>query len=287
MEKIAVDPRTLYVVATPIGNLSDLTDRAKNILSGVDFILCEDTRHSAPMLEHFNIRNKLISYFAHNEAMRTGQFLPRLIDGESAAIISDAGTPGISDPGARIVDACLNAGIRVCPVPGPCAAVCAVAASGFYAFPGFEFIAFFPRKSSERQSLFQNFEHQQKLLVGYESPQRIVELLSDLEAVLGAERRVCLARELTKKFETLCRGTVADDRKKLEESPVKGEICLVVEGSLPDESNDDNAFTPEAQKLADCLISRNLSAKDIRDIVAEFCNVRPKLVYQYVLSKRS
>lgn len=287
MEKFAVEPRTLYVVATPIGNLSDLTDRAKNILSGVDFILCEDTRHSAPMLEHFNIRNKLISYFAHNEATRTEQFLPRLIDGESAAIISDAGTPGISDPGARIVDACLHAGIRVCPVPGPCAAVCAVAASGFYEFPGFEFITFFPRKSSERQSLFQSFDHQQKLLVGYESPQRIVELLSDLEAVLGAERRICLARELTKKFETICRGTVAEVREKLEASPVKGEICLVVEGSLPDESDDDHTLAPEAQKLADCLISRNLSAKDIRDIVAEFCNVRAKLVYQYVLSKRS
>ena len=132
MEQQGAEKQTLYVVATPIGNIGDMSSRALEILRTVDFILCEDTRHSGLLLERFGIKNKLVSYFAHNEALRVDQILPRLCNGESAAVISDAGTPGISDPGARIVDACHAAGIRVSPIPGPSAVASAISAAGFY-----------------------------------------------------------------------------------------------------------------------------------------------------------
>lgn len=277
----------LYVVATPIGNLADISDRALKILRSVDFILCEDTRHSAILLERFAIRQQLLSYFAHNEALRTEQILPRLLNGESAAVISDAGSPGISDPGARIVDACLNANIRVSPIPGPSAVVSAVSAAGFYEFTKFHFVAFFPRKSSEKRALFEFHIHQPALLVGYESPQRILDTLNDLRAVSGDNQRVCLCRELTKKFETIKRASVAEMIDFLTDNPPKGEICLVIEGTISEESSPNDALPDEAQKLARLLLQKNLSARDIRDIVADFCNVRPKTVYQFVLDQNA
>ena len=287
MDKKQTEGRTIYVTATPIGNLGDMTQRSLEILRDVDFVLCEDTRRSGLLLEHFGIRKKLVSYFAHNEAVRTDQFLPRLLDGESAAIITDAGTPGISDPGARIVDACLEAGIRVCPVPGASAVVSAVSAAGFYQYTSFEFVAFFPRKPSERIALFKSFADRKTLLVGYESPQRIESLLADLESVVGAQRRICMCRELTKKFETIQRTTIGQLRSALAESPVKGEICLVIEGAEDVETEDENTLPESAQKLAELLISHHMSAKDVRDIVSEYCGVRPKAVYRFVLEQNT
>ncbi len=282
-EKSVVMPGTLYLIATPIGNLSDMSQRAIDILEQVDFILCEDTRHSSILLEHYGIHKKLASYFAHNEALRTDQFLPDLMAGQSAALITDAGTPGISDPGSRLVDACHAANITVCPVPGACAVATAVSASGFYEFAGFEFVAFFPRKSSERQDLFTRFAECNRLLVGYESPQRIVSLLDDLIAVLGPNRRVCLCRELTKKFETITRTTAQDLRDQLSSSPCKGELCLVIEGSLPKDC-DQTQITEDAARLIDLLRKRDMSAKDIRDIVSAYTGLQARSVYQYVLS---
>lgn len=282
-ERSAVLPGTLYLIATPIGNLSDISQRAIDILEQVDFILCEDTRHSGILLDHYGIHKRVVSYFAHNEALRTDQFLPDLQGGQSAALITDAGTPGISDPGSRLVDACHEAGITVCPVPGACAAATAVSAGGFYEFTGFEFVAFFPRKSSERQDLFKLFAHCNRLLVGYESPQRIVSLLDDLIAVLGPERRVCLCRELTKKFETITRTTAQRLRDMLTETPCKGELCLVIEGSLAEEA-DAREITEDAMRLIDLLRARGMSAKDIRDIVSAYTGIQARAIYQYVLS---
>ena len=282
-EHTAITPGTLYLIATPIGNLSDISQRAIDILAQVDFILCEDTRHSSILLEHYGIHKKLTSYFAHNEALRTDQFLPDLQAGQSAALITDAGTPGISDPGSRLVDACHEAGITVCPIPGACAVVTAVSASGFYEYTGFEFVAFFPRKSSERQELFTAFAGCSKLLVGYESPQRIVSLLDDLIGVLGADRRVCLCRELTKKFETITRTTAGELREMLLASPCKGELCLVIEGCLP-KDEDPAEISADAIRLIDLLRARGLSARDIRDVVSAYTGLQARAIYQYVLS---
>ena len=281
-----IDPRTLYIVATPIGNLGDMSQRALDVLGQVDFILCEDTRHSGILLEHFGIRKRVVSYFAHNEALRTDQFLPKLLDGESAALITDAGTPGISDPGSRLVDACLEAGVRVCPVPGACAVPTAVSACGFYQFTGFEFVAFFPRKSSDRREMFEHFAHRSTLLVGYESPQRIASLLEDLIAVTGPERRVCLCRELTKKFESIERTTAGALLEKYREEQPKGEMCLIIEGEVCTETENEG-LSEDAKRLIQLLKDRGMSARDIRDVVSEYCGVRAKDVYQAVIGAQS
>ncbi len=284
MQEQAAEKRTLYVVATPIGNISDISSRALDILRSVDFILCEDTRHSGILLGRYAIKNKLVSYFAHNEALRVDQIVPRLDSGASAAVISDAGSPGISDPGARIVDACHDAGIRVCPIPGPSAVVAAISAAGFYECPQFEFVAFFPRKMQEKRILFESTTKLPRVLVGYESPQRIVETLRDLAAVAGPQKRVCLCRELTKKFETVMRATVAEVIEYYSVNVPKGEICLAIEGAKSAEnSNSGDVLSPEAEKLAMLLIGAGVGARTIRDIVAQYCGARPKSVYQFVL----
>lgn len=286
MEQQGAEKQTLYVVATPIGNIGDMSSRALEILRTVDFILCEDTRHSGLLLERFGIKNKLVSYFAHNEALRVDQILPRLCNGESAAVISDAGTPGISDPGARIVDACHAAGIRVSPIPGPSAVASAISAAGFYQCPQFEFVTFFPRKTQDRRELFESTTKLPRVLVGYESPQRIVETLGDLAAVAGPQKRICLCRELTKKFETVMRSTVGDAIEFLTANPPKGEICLVIEGvDAEQNAKPTDELSPEAQKLAQLLIDAGLGARSIRDIVSQYCGARPKSVYQYVIAQ--
>lgn len=284
MQEQAAEKRTLYVVATPIGNISDISSRALGILRSADFILCEDTRHSGLLLDRYGIKSKLVSYFAHNEALRVDQIVPLLDAGASAAVISDAGSPGISDPGARIVDACHEAGIRVSPIPGASAVVAAISAAGFYECPQFEFVAFFPRKNQEKRSLFESTLKLPRVLVGYESPQRIVETLRDLAAVAGSQKRVCLCRELTKKFETVMRATVGEIIEYYTANTPKGEICLVIEGvKNAENSKPDDALSPEAEKLAALLIGAGLGARTIRDIVAQYCGARPKSVYRYVL----
>ena len=281
-DSFTVEPGTLYLVATPIGNLGDMTQRALDVLSGVDFILCEDTRHSGILLDRFGVKGQVYSYFAHNEAERTDRFVPRLAAGESAALITDAGTPGISDPGSRIVDACHEAGIRVCPVPGACACANAVAASGFYEFTAFAFVAFFPRKSQERRDLFASLGHRDQVLVGYESPQRIASLLEDLVAELGPSRRVCLCREMTKKFETIRRTTAGALLEEMRAEEPRGEICLVIEGEKEVRRE---GLSDDAVRLIGILQKRGVSARDIRDIVSEYTGARAKDVYQFVIER--
>lgn len=282
-ESKSVEPSTLYIVATPIGNLGDISARALEILGSVDFILCEDTRRSSILLDHFGIHKRVASYFAHNEALRTDQFLPKLLDGESAALITDAGTPGVSDPGSRLVDACLDAGIRVCPVPGACAVPAAVSACGFYQFTAFEFVAFFPRKPQERRALFQKLANRDALLIGYESPQRIASLLDDLIAVVGPQRRVCLCRELTKKFETIERTTAGELQTRLNEQPCRGELCLVIEGIVQQEKSAE--LSPDDIRLIEILQKHDVSARDIRDIVSEYTGAKSRDIYQFIIGK--
>lgn len=282
MSEQTVSGATLYVVATPIGNLEDISSRALHILSNVDFILCEDTRHSSILLDRYQIRKKLVSYFAHNEALRTDQFLPQLQAGQSAAVITDAGTPGISDPGSRIADACHEAGLRVCPVPGPSAVVTALSAAGFYKTPSFRFMTFFPRKQSERYEIFERQKTDPDVLVGYESPQRVTSLFEDAVAILGADWRVCLCRELTKKFEEITRATTGELLARLRNEPCRGELCILFEGGKPPEKTTD-ALGKDAERMIALLKTKGLSARDIRDVVAQYFNLKPKLVYRYLL----
>jgi len=219
-------PGTLYLVATPIGNLEDITLRALRVLKECDVVAAEDTRHSGQLLKHFGISKPLLSYFQFNEAKRSEEILERLRRGEKVALVTDAGTPGISDPGERVVSATLAAGLRVESVPGPCALVAALTSSGL---PGdeFHFIGFLPHKSNQRRRRLEALGSVPGTLILYESPYRIVKLLEEL-VDLYPERRVVLARELTKKFEELRAGRPGELLGEAQKRSIKGEFVVLL-----------------------------------------------------------
>jgi 16S rRNA (cytidine1402-2'-O)-methyltransferase len=220
-------PGTLYLVATPIGNLEDITARAARILREADVIACEDTRQSRKLLDHLGISKPMVSYHEHNEAARAAELVGRLEGGASVALVSDAGTPLVSDPGYRLVSAAIAAGISVVPLPGPSAALGALAASGLPT-DSFRFCGFLPPKTVARRKVLESLRGEDCTLIFYETPHRILEALEDVEAVLGT-RPVVVARELTKIHEEFLRGTAAEIRGTLAERPsVKGEITLLV-----------------------------------------------------------
>jgi len=221
-------PSTLYLVATPIGNLEDITLRALRTLKECDVIAAEDTRHTGRLLKHFEISKPLISYFQFNEAKRSEQIIERLRRGEKVALVTDAGTPGISDPGERVVKAVIAAGLRVESVPGPCALVAALTASGL-STDEFHFIGFLPHKSGQRRTQLEHLKTVPGTLVLYESPYRIEKLLIELKEFFP-DRRIVLARELTKKFEELLRGTPAELITQIGTRTLKGEFVVVAEG---------------------------------------------------------
>ena len=220
-------PGTLYIVATPIGNLEDITLRAVRVLRECDLIACEDTRHSRKLLEHFGISKPLFSYHEHNEAQRAAELVQRMQSGENAALVTDAGTPLVSDPGYRLVRAAIDAGIAVVPVPGVSAAVGALSAAGLPT-DAFRFCGFLPAKSSQRRAVLEELKTETGTLIFYETPHRILSALEDVEAMLG-ERPVVVARELTKLHEEFLRGTAQEIREKLAARPaVKGEFTLLI-----------------------------------------------------------
>ncbi len=223
-----IQPGRLYLVATPIGNLGDITARAAVVLGGVDTVACEDTRHSGMLLQHMGIRKPLLSLHEHNEAARSAQLISELQCGRSAAYISDAGMPGISDPGQRLVNACRRAGVPVEVLPGPSAVITALIGSGFPA-DAFFFGGFLPVKSGQRERALARALEREETSVFFESPHRLDGTLTML-ARLGPERPVCVARELTKKFEEYRRGTTAEVSAHYTKHPAKGEICLVIGG---------------------------------------------------------
>lgn len=229
---MSAEPGHLYLIATPIGNLRDITLRARDTLASVDVIACEDTRHSAVLLQHLEIRKPLVSLHEHNEAMRTAQFVNDLRDGKSIAYISDAGMPGVSDPGSRLVAACRLAELPVEILPGPSAVLTALVGSGFPA-DAFYFGGFLPVKSGQRQRALTAALEADETSVFFESPHRLpstLELLSSLEP----GRLICVARELTKKFEEYRRGPAAEVAAHYTAHPAKGEICLLIAGqALP------------------------------------------------------
>jgi 16S rRNA (cytidine1402-2'-O)-methyltransferase len=235
---------TLYLVATPIGNLEDITLRALRTLRECDVIAAEDTRRTGQLLKHFEISKPMVSYFAFNEAKRSEEILNRLKRGERVALVTDAGTPGISDPGERVVRAAVAAGLRVEAVPGPCALVAALTASGL-ATDEFHFIGFLPHKSGQRRKQLEALKTFAGTLALYESPYRIDKLLGELNEVFPT-RRVVLARELTKKFEEFLRGTPAELLALVAKRSLKGEFVVLVSGAeeSPADDADDSDEIP-------------------------------------------
>ncbi len=227
-------PGVLYIVSTPIGNLEDITLRALRILREARLIACEDTRQTRKLLDHFGIAKPTVSYHEHNEASRAAELVERLLSGESIALVSDAGTPLISDPGYRVVFASIAAGITVTPIPGPSAALAALAASGL-ATDSFRFCGFLPPKTSQRRKLLEELKHETCTLIFYEAPRRILDALDDIAAVLGP-REVVIARELTKLHEEFLRGPAPEVRASLAARPaIRGEITLLIgKGEIPE-----------------------------------------------------
>ena len=221
-------PGTLYLVATPIGNLEDITLRALRVLRECDVVAAEDTRRSGQLLKHFGISKPLLSYFRFNEAKRSEEIIERLRRGEKVALVTDAGSPGISDPGERVVKAAIAAGFRVEAVPGACALVAGLTSSGLPSGE-FHFIGFLPHKSGQRRNQLELLKAVPGTLVFYESPYRIEKLLGELNEVFH-EREVVLARELTKKFEEFLRGTPKELLGVAQKRSLKGEFVVIVAG---------------------------------------------------------
>ena len=227
-------PGTLYLVATPIGNLEDITLRALRTLRECDVVAAEDTRRTGLLLKHFGISKPMLSYFQFNEARRSEEIIERLKRAEKVALVTDAGSPGISDPGERVVKAAIAAGLRVESVPGPSALVAALTAGGL-ATDEFHFIGFLPHKSGQRRRKLDELRHFEGTLALYESPYRVGKLLAELNEVFP-ERRVVLARELTKKFEEYLRGKPSELLEALKQRSLKGEFVVLIEGWAGDAS---------------------------------------------------
>jgi 16S rRNA (cytidine1402-2'-O)-methyltransferase len=221
----------LYLVPTPIGNLGDMTSRALDVLGGVDLVACEDTRVSGRLLRHFGLKKKLLSYHDFNESARAGQLTQAIEEGRSVAVVTDAGSPGISDPAYRVVRAAIEAGIEITALPGPTAIIPALTASGLPT-DRFFFEGFLPVKDIARRKRLEAIKAFQHTLVFYESPHRIQKTLSAIAEVLG-DRRICLAREISKKFEQYLRGSVTDVMERISGAKIKGEIVIVVAGYQP------------------------------------------------------
>lgn len=271
---------TLYLCGTPIGNLEDVTLRVLRLLAEVDLVAAEDTRHTRKLLSHYGIRTPLTSFHAHNRKRKAEELLARLREGDSVALVSDAGMPGISDPGADLVALAVREGIPVVPVPGPSAVLAALVASGLRT-DRFVFEGFLPRRGRKRA--LEALRAEQRTVVLFESPQRLTATLDDILEVLG-DRRVAVARELTKHFEEVYRGTVSTARVHFETRPPKGEITLVLEGAAGGEAETADAADPEtlAAEVA-ALQERGWSRPEALREVARRYGMRRRDVYRRLL----
>lgn len=273
----------LSVVATPIGNLSDLSARAREVLAGCDLVAAEDTRHTRSLLRHFGIDTPLLSLHQHNERERIEQLLARLRGGAHVALVSDAGTPAISDPGLPLVRACAQAGVRIEAVPGPCAAIAALSVAGLPT-DRFCFEGFLPAAAGARETALRRLAEEKRTLVFYESPHRIVETLGACVQALGAERPAVLARELTKQFETLYRGSLEDlhQRARQDVDLARGEIVLLIEGA-PAVSQE--AVDAELDRVLGILLPE-LPLKQAATLAARLAGCRDNHAYRRALQLR-
>jgi 16S rRNA (cytidine1402-2'-O)-methyltransferase len=276
---------TLYVVATPIGNLDDISARALKVLHDVPLIAAEDTRHSVRLLQHFGIATPLAACHEHNERDQGGRFLTHLLAGADLALISDAGTPLISDPGYHLVRQARAAGITVVPVPGACALIAALSAAGLPS-DRFVFEGFLPAKAVGRRARLERVKEEQRTLIFYEAPHRILECLRDLETVFGAERPALLARELTKTFETMKGLPLAQLRAFVEadSNQQRGECVVVVAGWSAPENED--VLSSEVLRVLDLLL-KEMPLKRAAALAAQITGVGKNLLYQAALARQS
>ena len=281
----SIEKGALYIVATPIGNLADISKRALDVLSQVDWVAAEDTRHSQKLLQHFAINKSLISLHEHNETERAQSLIDKLKQGESGALISDAGTPLISDPGYVLVKALRDQGLEVRPIPGASAMIAALSVAGLPT-DRFSFEGFLPAKANKRQVVLQSLQSQTQTLVFYESPHRLMDCLLSLKTVFGESRRITVAREMTKQYEQFVSGTLAEAVAFFEAFPdkVRGEFVLVVEGAKHE--TEDESDQNDWNDLIDILLKQGLPVKQISEIVAEYFQVKKNTVYPVVQARK-
>ncbi|MEP0357753.1 16S rRNA (cytidine(1402)-2'-O)-methyltransferase [Paraglaciecola sp.] len=271
-----IESGTLFIVATPIGNLEDITHRALRTLKEVDLVAAEDTRHSQKLLQHYSISTRLISLHDHNEIQRSKQLIEKLNQGERIALISDAGTPLISDPGYGFVNQCRLAGINVVPLPGPCAAITALCAAGL-ATDKFKFEGFLPVKTMAKQQTLQKLLTETMTTVFYESPRRVVDTIKQTIAELGPQREMVIAKELTKTFETFYSGTAEAclDWLEADVNHQRGEFVLMVAGEKPSQTD----VSSEALNLLKLLMNE-LPLKKAAAVTAEQYGLKKNKLYQ-------
>jgi 16S rRNA (cytidine1402-2'-O)-methyltransferase len=267
----------LYVVATPIGNLEDLSPRAARILAEADLIACEDTRHTAHLLAAYGIRTPSISYFEHNEDRRTPDLLKRLADGATIALVSDAGTPAISDPGYRLVRAALDADIRVVAIPGPSAAIAALSIAGLPT-DRFVFEGFLPQRDGPRRQHLQALVREPRTMIFYEAARRLAATLAAMAEIFGAGRQAAIVREITKTFEETLRGSLAELQVRIAETWPRGEITLIVAGSPTTASVPEDAANPGV--TLQLLRDAGLSLKQASAVIAKLTGASRREIYQ-------
>ena len=275
---------TLYIIATPIGNRADMGERAISVLKQVDLIAAEDTRHSKNLLQHYSITTPMQAYHDHNEEQATAKLLQRLLAGEHIALISDAGTPLLSDPGYRLVKAAHEASIKVSPVPGACAAIAALSASGL-ATDRFMFAGFPPHKQVARQNFYRELEHQAATLIFYESSHRILASVKDMMHIYGEARQIVLAREITKLFETVysCRLGELAEWLESDSNQQKGEFVLVLDGNEK-QMNENEA---DLQRILKVLLEEGLPVKQVSKIASQITGIKKNQVYKQALDLSS
>ena len=270
----------LYLVPTPIGNLGDISQRCRETLEQADFIAAEDTRVSLKLLNHLGIRKPLISYFEHNKSQKGEQIVQRILAGETCALVSDAGSPAISDPGEELVKQCADAGITVCAIPGPCAVITALSISG-QSTGRFCFEGFLSTAKKSRKEHLNSLLRETRTMVFYEAPHKLLQTLQDMAETFGADRPVSLCRELTKIHEEVVRTTLQEARELYTQQPPKGEFVLVVAGAIPQE-----AKTYTAQDAADRvaeLMAQGISRKDAIKQTAIELDLPKNVVYDAAL----
>lgn len=272
----------LFIVPTPIGNLADITQRALEVLQAVDLIAAEDTRHTGLLLQHFGINARLFALHDHNEQQKAETLVAKLKEGQNIALVSDAGTPLINDPGYHLVRTCREAGIRVVPLPGPCAAITALSAAGLPS-DRFCYEGFLPAKSKGRRDALRAIEAEPRTLIFYESTHRLLDSLEDIVAVLGESRYVVLARELTKTWETIHGAPVGELLAwvKEDENRRKGEMVLIVEGH---KAQEDDLPADALRTLA--LLQAELPLKKAAALAAEIHGVKKNALYKYALEQQ-
>lgn len=270
----------LYLVPTPIGNLGDISIRCRETLENADFIAAEDTRVTLKLLNHLGIKKNLVSYYEHNKATQGSRIVERILAGETCALVSDAGSPAISDPGEDLVRQCAAAGIPVCAIPGPCAAITALSisgqATGRFCFEGFLSTA----KKSRREHL-DSLRKEQRTMIFYEAPHKLLTTLTDLREVFGGDRPISLCRELTKLHEEVVRTTLAEAVARYTETPPKGEFVLIVAGA-PAEQQEAPSETDAAARVSQ-LMAEGISRKDAVKQAAKELGLPKNVVYDIAL----